>query len=84
MYLKKTPNAHAASAFLLWILITIKRKNVRQPKTVESIGWLDELQKQYKDRLPHFTKRAAELNEEKQKKQARSSLLFTIQTDFAW
>ena len=42
---------------------------IRQ-KTVESIGWLDELEKQYEDPIAHFTKRAAELNAEKQKKQA--------------
>ena len=41
-----------------------------------SIGWLDELEKQYDDPIAYFTKRVAQLNEEKQKKQAPINFTF--------
>ena len=76
MYLKKTPNAHGRIRLSIVDTYYDKAKKCSRQKTVESIGWLDELQKQYKDPIAHFTKRAAELNEEKQKKQA--PILFTF------
>ena len=70
MYLKKTPNSHGRIRLSIVDTYYDKAKKCSRQKTVESIGWLDELQKQYDDPIAHFTKRAAELNEEKQKKQA--------------
>ena len=70
MYLKNTPNSHGRIRLSIVDTYYDKAKKCSRQKTVESIGWLDELQKQYDDPIAHFTKRAAELNEEKQKKQA--------------
>ena len=70
MYLKKTPNSHGRIRLSIVDTYYDKAKKCSRQKTVESIGWLDELEKQYEDPIAHFTKRVAELNEEKQKKQA--------------
>ena len=70
MYLKKTPNSHGRIRLSIVDTYYDKAKKCSRQKTVESIGWLDELEKQYDDPITHFTKRVAELNEEKQKKQA--------------
>ena len=51
-------------------------KKCSRQKTVVSIGWLDELEKQYDDPIAYFTKRVAQLNEEKQKKQAPINFTF--------
>ena len=76
MYLKKTPNSHGRIRLSIVDTYYDKVKKCSRQKTVESIGWLDELEKQYDDPIAHFTKRVAELNAEKQKKQA--PILFTF------
>ena len=76
MYLKKTPNSHGRIRLSIVDTYYDKAKKCSRQKTVESIGWLDELEKQYDDPIAHFTKRVAELNAEKQKKQA--PILFTF------
>ena len=53
-----------------------KVKKCSRQKTVESVGWLDELEKQYDDPIAYFTKRVAQLNEEKKKKQAPINFTF--------
>ena len=58
------------------IIIMTKLKKCSRQKTVASIGWLDELEKQYDDPIAYFTKRVAQLNEEKQKKQAPINFTF--------
>ena len=70
MYLKKTPNYHGRIRLSIVDTYYDKAKKCSRQKTVESIGWLDELEKQYDNPIAHFTKRVEELNEEKQKKQA--------------
>lgn len=70
MYLKKTPNSHGRIRLSIVDTYYDKAKKCSRQKTVESIGWLDELEKQYDNPIAHFTKRVEELNEEKQKKQA--------------
>ena len=70
MYLKKTPNSHGRIRLSIVDTYYDKVKKCSRQKTVESIGWLDELEKQYEDPIAHFTKRVAQLNEEKKKKQA--------------
>ena len=70
MYLKKTPNSHGRIRLSIVDTYYDKAKKCSRQKTVESIGWLDELEKQYEDPIAHFTKRVSELNEEKKKKQA--------------
>lgn len=69
MYLKKTPNSHGRIRLSIVDTYYDKVKKCSRQKTVESIGWLDELEKQYDDPIAHFTKRVEELNEQKQKKQ---------------
>ena len=76
MYLKKTPNSHGRIRLSIVDTYYDKAKKCSRQKTVESIGWLDELEKQYDDPIAHFTKLVAELNAEKQKKQA--PILFTF------
>ena len=70
MYLKKTPNSHGRIRLSIVDTYYDKAKKCSRQKTVESIGWLDELEKQYDNPIAHFIKRVEELNEEKQKKQA--------------
>ena len=82
MYLKKTPNTHGRIRLSIVDNYYDKVKKCSRQKTVESIGWLDELEKQYDDPIAYFTKRVAQLNEEKQKKQAPINFTFMIQTDF--
>lgn len=70
MYLKKTPNSYGRIRLSIINTYYDKSKKCSRQKTVESIGWLDELEKQYDDPIAHFTKRVTELNAEKQKEQA--------------
>lgn len=76
MYLKKTPNAKGR------IYLSIvdgyydkKSKNTRQV-TVESLGYLDELQKQYDDPIAHFSKRVDQLKAVKKAGQAPINFTF--------
>ena len=76
MYLKKTPNTHGRIRLSIVDNYYDKVKKCSRQKTVASIGWLDELEKQYDDPIAYFTKRVAQLNEEKQKKQAPINFTF--------
>lgn len=76
MYLKKTPNSNGR------IYLSIvdgyydkKSKNTKQV-TVESLGYLDDLQKQFEDPISHFTQRVEQLKIEKKARQA--PLIFTF------
>ena len=42
-----------------------KAKKCSRQKTVESIGWLDELEKKYDDPIAHFQKRVEQLKADK-------------------
>ena len=42
-----------------------KAKKCSRQKTIESIGWLNELEKQYDDPIAHFQKRVEQLKAEK-------------------
>lgn len=70
MYLKKTPNLHGRIRLSIVDNYYDKIKKCSRQKTVESIGWLDELEKKYDDPIAHFSKRVEQLNEEKKNKQA--------------
>lgn len=76
MYLKKTPNAKGR------IYLSIvdgyydkKSKNTRQV-TVESLGYLDELEKKFDDPIAHFSKRVEQLKEEKKTRKAPINFTF--------
>lgn len=70
MYLKK--NKTRSGRIHLAIVDTYydKERGHSRTKTVESIGYLDELQKQYEDPIAFFTERAEILKAEKQEKQS--------------
>ena len=70
MYLKKTPNPHGRIRLSIVDTYYDKVKKCSRQKTVESLGWLDELEEQYDDPIAHFTERVAELNKEKKERQA--------------
>ena len=57
MYLKKTPNSHGRIRLSIVDTYHDKAKKCSRQKTVESIGWLDELEKQYEDPIAHFVVR---------------------------
>lgn len=76
MYLKKTPNSKGR------IYLSIvdgyydkKSKNTKQV-TVESLGYLDDLQKQFEDPISHFTQRVEQLKIEKKARQAPLTFTF--------
>lgn len=50
--------------------------------TIESLGYLDDLQKQYDDPITHFQKRVDQLKEEKKPARLPSTLPSTILTGF--
>ena len=70
MYLKKTPNTHGRIRLSIVDNYYDRVKKCSRQKTIESIGFLDELQKIYEDPIAHFQKRVDQLNEEKRAKQA--------------
>lgn len=76
MYLKKTPDPHGRIRLSIVDNYYDKKKKCSRQKTVESIGWLDELEKRYEDPIAFFTKRVAELNEQKKEKQAPIDFTF--------
>ena len=65
MYLKKTPNIHGRIRLSIVDNYYDKVKKCSRQKTVESVGWLDELEKQYDDPIAHFQKRVEQLKADK-------------------
>lgn len=53
-----------------------KQKKVSRSKTIEPIGYLDELEKIYDDPIAHFTKRVEKLHEEKKVRTAPINFTF--------
>lgn len=76
MYLKKTPNTHGRIKLSIVDNYYDKVKKCSRQKTIESIGFLDELQKIYEDPIAHFQKSVDQLNEEKRAKQAPINFTF--------
>ena len=65
MYLKKTPNLNGRIRLSIVDTYYDKAKKYSRQKTIESIGWLDELEKQYDDPIAHFQKRVEQLKADK-------------------
>ena len=61
MYLKKTPNLNGRIRLSIVDTYYDKAKKCSRQKTIESIGWLDELEKKYNDPIAHFQKRVEQL-----------------------
>jgi hypothetical protein len=76
MHLKKTPNTKGRIRLSIVDTYYDKEKKTSRQKTIESLGWLDELEKQYEDPIAHFSKRVEQLREEKKNKQAPINFTF--------
>ena len=76
MHLKKTPNRNGRIRLSIVDTYYDKQKKCSRQKTIESIGFLDELEKIYEDPISHFQKRVDELREEK--KVHRAPINFTF------
>lgn len=76
MFLKKTPTS--TGRIRLSIVDGYYDKNTKKTKhkVIESLGFLDDLEKQYDDPIDYFTKRAALLNKEKQEQKAPINFTF--------
>ena len=76
MYLKKTPNKKGRIFLSIIDSYYDKKTKNAKHKTIESIGYLDELEKIYDDPIAHFQKRVEQLKEEKKAKQSPINFTF--------
>lgn len=76
MHLKKTPNPKGRIRLSIVDSYYDKNKKCSRQKTIESLGWLDELEQQYEDPIAHFTKRVEILKALKNARQAPLQFLF--------
>lgn len=76
MFLKKTPNKSGRINLAIVDGYYDKATKKTKHKVIESLGYLDELEKQYDDPIDYFTKRAKKLTEEKKAKQAPINFTF--------
>ena len=65
MYLKKTPNLNGRIRLSIVDTYYDKAKKCSRQKTIESISWLNELEKQYDDLIEKFKKRVEQLKADK-------------------
>ena len=75
MHLKKT-NKNGRIYLSITDSYYDKQKKCSRSKTIESFGYLDELEKIYDDPIEHFTKRVEQLRAEKKRKQAPINFTF--------
>ena len=76
MFLKKTPNKSGRINLAIVVGYYDKATKKTKHKVIESLGYLDELEKQYDDPIDYFTKRAKKLTEEKKARQAPINFTF--------
>lgn len=76
MHLKKAKQRNGRIYLSITDSYYDKQKKISRSKTIESIGYLDELEKMYDDPIAHFTKRVEQLREEKKAKQAPINFTF--------
>ena len=76
MYLKKTPNLQGRIRLSIVDNYYDKSRKCSRQKTIESLGFLDDLEKQYDDPIAFFTKKIEQLNAEKKERQAPINLTF--------
>lgn len=65
MYLKKTPDKKGRVRLSIVDTYYDKQKKCSRQKTIESLGFLDDLQQQYQDPIAFFSKRVDQLKDEK-------------------
>ena len=76
MFLKKTPNKSGRINLAIVDGYYDKATKKTKHKVIESLGYLDELEKQYDDPIDYFTKRAKKLTEETKARQAPINFTF--------
>lgn len=76
MHLKKTPNRNGRIRLSIVDTYYDKQRKATRQKTIESIGYLDELEKIYDDPIALFQKRVDELREEKKAHKAPINFTF--------
>ena len=76
MFLKKTPNKSGRINLAIVDGYYDKATKKTKHKVIESLGYLDELEKQYDVPIDYFTKRAKKLTEEKKARQAPINFTF--------
>ena len=76
MHLKKAKQRNGRIYLSITDSYYDKQKKVSRSKTIEPIGYLDELEKIYDDPIAHFTKRVEQLREDKKKKLAPINFTF--------
>ena len=76
MFLKKTPSKSGRINLAIVDGYYDKATKKTKHKVIESLGYLDELEKQYDDPIDYFTKRAKKLTEEKKVGQAPINFTF--------
>lgn len=79
MHLKKTPSPSGRIRLSIVDTYYDKAKKTSRQKTIESIGFLDELEKQYDDPISYFQKRVEQLKIEKLEKNANLVFHFSPQ-----
>jgi len=75
MYLNKILNKKTGRIFLT-IVESYREKGKTRQRTIESLGYVDELQQSYDDPIAYFTDRAKKLTREKKRIQAEVTLTF--------
>lgn len=76
MYLKKTPSGNGRIRLSIVDGYYDKAKKCSRQVTVESLGFLDELEKEYEDPISFFSVRVEQLKEEKKQKKAPITFTF--------
>lgn len=70
MHLRKTKTNNGRIYLAIVDSFYDKQKKMSRSKTIESLGYLDVLEKEYDDPITHFQKRIEQLKKEKQEKTA--------------
>lgn len=76
MHLKKVKTASGRIYLSIADSYYDKQRKMSRSKTIESLGYLDDLEKLYDDPIAHFTKRVEQLKEDKKIKQAPINFTF--------
>lgn len=76
MHLKKTPDRNGRIRLSIVDTYYDKQRKSTRQKTIESLGYLDDLEKLYEDPIAHFQKRVDELREEKKARKAPINFTF--------
>lgn len=83
MHLRKTKTSKGRIYLAIVDSYYDKQRKMSRSKTVESLGYLDELEKLYEDPVAHFQKRVDELKTEKMQSKLQLTLHSMILTAYA-